>query len=357
MDFDLSIALERVNFILAQQKNVLLEEDLIGRHIIEILFKNNNEIIFPIREDISEDLLTKFVEIIFVIFNLDKEKRKSFYDYLRNIKKEIYKELSKKDIGDIFGEDDSTEIAEIKLNNSLKKNFPQELNNLLTDSLKIINKINMNNKDKEEVIQKVEKFQSALSDLITSLKEDNKKIKNEIKEKEKNFKKELEKKEDKINKEIKALKEDNEKIKKDNEKIKEDNKKIKEDNEKLKEEMKIIFSKNNNLQEQIVTLKNDSDNKHEQVKELVLNLKKIYENLLCPIDYALIKDPVITKNGITYDKLSLLNWLKKLEDNEESKIDPIAHQEINENELYNNYAIRNIIEIIMTITEKYKLED
>jgi chromosome segregation ATPase len=281
LDFDLSIALERVNFILAQQKNVLLEEDLIGRHIIEILFKNNNEIIFPIREDISEDLLTKFVEIIFVIFNLDKEKRKSFYDYLRNIKKEIYKELSKKDIGDIFGEDDSTEIAEIKLNNSLKKNFPQELNNLLTDSLKIINKINMNNKDKEEVIQKVEKFQSALSDLITSLKEDNKKIKNEIKEKEKNFKKELEKIEDKINKEIKALKEDNEKIKKDN--------------EKLKEEMKIIFSKNNNLQEQIVTLKNDSDNKHEQVKELVLNLKKIYENLLCPIDYALIKEPLITK--------------------------------------------------------------
>ena len=95
----------------------------------------------------------------------------------------------------------------------------------------------------------------------------------------------------------------------------------------------------------------------EQVKELVLNLKKIYENLLCPIDYALIKDPVITKNGITYDKLSLLNWLKKLEDNEEPKTDPIAHQEINENELYNNYAIRNIIEIIMTITEKYKLED
>ena len=343
MDFDVVMSLERVNFILDQQKNVLLEEDLIGRHIIEILFKNNNEIIFPLREDISEDLLTKFVEIIFVIFNLDKEKRKSFYDYLRNIKKEIYKELSKKDIGDIFGEDDSTEIAEIKLNNSLKKNFPQELNNLMTDSLKIINKINMNNKDKEEVIQKVEKFQSALSDLITSLKEDNKKIKNEIKEKEKNFKKELEKIEDKINKEIKALKEDNEKIKKDN--------------EKLKEEMKIIFSKNNNLQEQIVTLKNDSDNKHEQVKEFVLNLKKIYENLLCPIDYALIKDPVITKNGITYDKLSLLNWLKKLEDNEEPKIDPIAHQEINENELYNNYAIRNIIEIIKTITEKYKLED
>ena len=339
MDFDLSIALERVNFILAQQKNVLLEEDLIGRHIIEILFKNNNEIIFPIREDISEDLLTKFVEIILVIFNLDKEKRKSFYDYLRNIKKEIYKELSKKDIGDIFGEDDSTEIAEIKLNNSLKKNFPQELNNLLTDSLKIINKINMNNKDKEEVIQKVEKFQSALSDLITSLKEDNKKIKNEIEEikrKEILKQKELKNKEDEINKAIKA---------------------IKEDNKKLKEEMKIIFSKNNNLQEQIVTLKNDSDNKHEQVKEFVLNLKKIYENLLCPIDYALIKDPVITKKGITYDKLSLLNWLKKLEDNEEPKIDPIAHQEINENELYNNYAIRNIIEIIKTITEKYKLED
>ena len=339
MDFDLSIALERVNFILAQQKNVLLEEDLIGRHIIEILFKNNNEIIFPIREDISEDLLTKFVEIILVIFNLDKEKRKSFYDYLRNIKKEIYKELSKKDIGDIFGEDDSTEIAEIKLNNSLKNHFPQELNNLMSDSLKIINKINMNNKDKEEVIQKVEKFQSALSDLITSLKEDNKKIKNEIEEikrKEILKQKELKNKEDEINKAIKA---------------------IKEDNKKLKEEMKIIFSKNNNLQEQIVTLKNDSDNKHEQVKEFVLNLKKIYENLLCPIDYALIKDPVITKKGITYDKLSLLNWLKKLEDNEEPKIDPIAHQEINENELYNNYAIRNIIEIIKTITEKYKLED
>ena len=66
-------------------------------------------------------------------------------------------ELSKNDIKDIFGEDDSTEI---KSNNSLNNNFSKKLNGLMSDSLKIINTINMNNKDKEELIQNFVKLSS-----------------------------------------------------------------------------------------------------------------------------------------------------------------------------------------------------
>ena len=155
--FDVDMSLDRVKFILNRQKNELFEEDIIAKYIIELLFTDKNKIIFPVGENISVNLLSEFVEIIYSIFNLDKKKRKTFYNDLSNIKKEVFMELSKNDIKDIFGEDDSTEI---KSNNSLNNNFSKKLNGLMSDSLKIINTINMNNKDKEELIQNFVKLSS-----------------------------------------------------------------------------------------------------------------------------------------------------------------------------------------------------
>lgn len=63
-----------------------------------------------------------------------------------------------------------------------------------------------------------------------------------------------------------------------------------------------------------------------------------YESFLCPISQELMKDPVITPRGISYERVSILNWLKK------SRECPITKTPLEEKDLITNYALKNAID-------------
>ncbi len=62
-----------------------------------------------------------------------------------------------------------------------------------------------------------------------------------------------------------------------------------------------------------------------------------YESFFCPISQEIMVDPVITPQGISYDRRSILDWLKK------SNICPITKTNLSEKELITNYALKNTI--------------
>ena len=102
---------------------------------------------------------------------------------------------------------------------------------------------------------------------------------------------------------------------------------------------------------------------NKRISDLTLVLKKIYGNLICPIDYVLIKNPVVTPTGITFNRDSLINWLKKrdkiIKENPENKPGPELCSLFIEDEtqLYPSKALENIIKIINMISEKYELDE
>jgi hypothetical protein len=62
-----------------------------------------------------------------------------------------------------------------------------------------------------------------------------------------------------------------------------------------------------------------------------------YESFFCPISQEIMLDPVITPQGISYDRRSILDWLKK------SHKCPITKTTLCEKELITNYALKNTI--------------
>jgi hypothetical protein len=442
MDFDIDLTLERVKYILAQSKKEALNDDLIVIYIIELIFKKNEQILFPDTEEIEQDLLIKFVEMIFALLNIKKEKRKSIYKYLNDVKQELFKEMTANDIKEFFEEEEEhNEKSEIKMSNLLlEKKIPKELNELL----KAINKINMDKKNKEKLLT----FENALGDFINSLTEDNTKIKEEqqkMKQNEQNLKKEMEEmkqneqdikkemeemkqkfikemirkerlmrieqeknkeRENNLKKEMEEMKklifkeiEEKEKdmkqkvteVKKTEKSFIEGMGEIKENmklnqkeleynkaklnfminllNEKtqkceelkrqakldiynLKEEVKKITDKNISLEEKIDALKI----KEKQNEELLLILKNVYENIICPIGLTIMDDPVITPWGATYSRAKLIEWLEKKTNEKLPKTDPFSNRIIDEKLLYKNLAVKNISGIIRQISAKYKLE-
>ena len=89
MDFDIELALEKVQFILDQKKEEELEEDSLLKHIIELIFKSDNIINYP-RIYAPKKILDGFIEIIYELFRLCKNKRQIFYKTaIDNIKNEI----------------------------------------------------------------------------------------------------------------------------------------------------------------------------------------------------------------------------------------------------------------------------
>ena len=79
MDFEIDCTLEKVKSILNQPNNQELQEDLILKQVIEIIFRENNMILYPRNKRISSNSLFKFIDVISSLFNLSKEKRESFY--------------------------------------------------------------------------------------------------------------------------------------------------------------------------------------------------------------------------------------------------------------------------------------
>ncbi len=63
-----------------------------------------------------------------------------------------------------------------------------------------------------------------------------------------------------------------------------------------------------------------------------------YESFFCPISQEVMKDPVITPYGVSYDRQSILSWLKK------NNTCPITKNILSEKDLITNYALKNTIE-------------
>jgi hypothetical protein len=62
-----------------------------------------------------------------------------------------------------------------------------------------------------------------------------------------------------------------------------------------------------------------------------------YDSFLCPISQEIMSNPVITPSGITYDRKSIMNWLKKSSDC------PITKMPLNASDLITNYSLKNAI--------------
>lgn len=63
-----------------------------------------------------------------------------------------------------------------------------------------------------------------------------------------------------------------------------------------------------------------------------------YESFLCPISQEIMNDPVITPKGISFERKSIINWLKK------NKTCPITKTPLLECDLISNYALKNAID-------------
>jgi hypothetical protein len=63
-----------------------------------------------------------------------------------------------------------------------------------------------------------------------------------------------------------------------------------------------------------------------------------YESFFCPISQEIMLDPVITPQGISYDRKCILDWLKK------QRCCPLTKTPLNEKDLITNYALKNTID-------------
>ena len=142
----------------------------------------------------------------------------------------------------------------------------------------------------------------------------------------------LEKEQKNANIEIKELKKQLETA---NKKLETANKKIDELNSKQKqsgEEIKVLNKKVENL-----------DNKLLIFEEGVKDMK---EELECPITDEIMKEPVVTPSGNSYEKKALQDWIKI------KQTDPKSVKPLNENQIYPNLLMGNVIDKFKKLMEK-----
>jgi hypothetical protein len=72
------------------------------------------------------------------------------------------------------------------------------------------------------------------------------------------------------------------------------------------------------------------------------------ESFLCPISWALFKDPVVCQDGVTYERDNINQWL------EHSKMSPITRVEISNTTQYRNIALKNAMEEFKEFTRDKK---
>ena len=268
---------------------------------ISISTMNNNEIINNICDEISN------------ILNKNKPEKLSNIKNVNNIKEGKIPPPKHSNIFDskCIGNDiNNTNIMKFGDNNTI--NYKRILDELFK---KILNNIKMDDFFKEDLNKKFNEIKQILNILI-----------------------------EKNNNEINSIKSDNSRLYQKINDMETQIDRLKEDL--FEKDKKIIDTKNqiNKLKEdsskEINKLKEDLSVREKEISDINEKLDLIEENLNCPISLTLIEDPVITPDGITYDKKSLLAWLKK------SKNDPFTKKEIKEKELYPNLSLKNIIDSI-----------
>ncbi len=77
-----------------------------------------------------------------------------------------------------------------------------------------------------------------------------------------------------------------------------------------------------------------------------MDLKFITEDLQCPITGEIFKKPVVAPSGNTYEEEKIKDWIKR------GNNDPMSKRPLNENQLYPNLNLGNIIEKYNEINKK-----
>jgi hypothetical protein len=79
--------------------------------------------------------------------------------------------------------------------------------------------------------------------------------------------------------------------------------------------------------------------KLETAPETTLNDESIeYESFICPITQELMRDPVITPKGISFERRAIVNWLSR------NNLCPITKSNLKEDDLITNYALKSTIQ-------------
>lgn len=71
------------------------------------------------------------------------------------------------------------------------------------------------------------------------------------------------------------------------------------------------------------------------------NDDEVPESFICPISGEIMKDPVITPTGVSYEKANIEAWLKKKE------VDPLSKKRLTVNDLIPNRSLKEAIEEFM----------
>ena len=66
-------------------------------------------------------------------------------------------------------------------------------------------------------------------------------------------------------------------------------------------------------------------------------IEELYPDIICPISKEIMKNPVITDNGISYERKDILKWLEK------NKNCPITGEYLDSSLLISNIQLKNII--------------
>lgn len=92
--------------------------------------------------------------------------------------------------------------------------------------------------------------------------------------------------------------------------------------------------------------------KTSKLKKKIKEVKRKLERLHCPISQEIMKNPVLAKDGHTYEKEVIMDWISR------NSTSPFTREVLNMNELTPNFAVRDEVEELTfklrQLEEKYK---
>lgn len=92
----------------------------------------------------------------------------------------------------------------------------------------------------------------------------------------------------------------------------------------------------------VLLKKNSADKGFLEKQQQNETIKKLFKNqipkeFLCPITYEIFVDPVMTEDGVTYERSAIEQWL------EDHTTSPLTNQELKSKNLIPNLSIKKLI--------------